>query len=103
MQALFVLPTCTTSPLQIIQNAAARVIFGEPEGHHPTVYISALASTGCPHQVQLCYAKERHLNVPVEGKIFLMAFCFNSLLPDLAFLLALYFTCRLLWIEACAK
>ncbi len=48
------LPSCTIKPLQMIQNAAARLVFREPKRTHVTpLFISPALAPGCSsHQVQ---------------------------------------------------
>ncbi|XP_053346637.1 uncharacterized protein LOC128516962 [Clarias gariepinus] len=48
------LPLSTIRPLQLIQNAAARLVFLHSQvlPHHPTPPLPALASCSCPHQIQ---------------------------------------------------
>jgi len=47
------LSSCATKPLQMIQNAAACLVFNKPKRAHVTaVHLSALATTRCSHQVQ---------------------------------------------------
>ncbi len=44
------LPASSIKPLQLIQNAAARLIFNEPKrAHHTSVYEFALATNSCSH------------------------------------------------------
>ncbi len=47
------LPSNTIKPLQMIQNAAARLVFNEPKRTHVTpLHLTALATSGSSHQVQ---------------------------------------------------
>ncbi len=48
------LPSNTIKPLQMIQNAAARLVFNEPKRTHvtPSLHLTALATSGSSHQVQ---------------------------------------------------
>ncbi|KAL0146873.1 hypothetical protein M9458_057812, partial [Cirrhinus mrigala] len=48
------LPTCTIKPLQMIQNAAARLVFNEPKRAHvtPLFFHPALAPNCSSHQIQ---------------------------------------------------
>ncbi len=48
------LPSNTIKPLQMIQNAAARLVFKEPKRTHvtPSLHLTALATSGSSHQVQ---------------------------------------------------
>ncbi len=48
------LPSNTIKPLQMIQNAAARLVFNEPKRTHVTtsLHLIALATSGSSHQVQ---------------------------------------------------
>ncbi len=47
------LPTCTIKPLQMIQNATARLVFSEAKrAHDPPLYLSTLAPSCSSHQVQ---------------------------------------------------
>ncbi len=47
------LPASSIKPLQVIQNAAARLIFNEPKRMHVTpLYQFALATYSCSHKIQ---------------------------------------------------
>ncbi len=48
------LPACTIKPLQLIQNAAARVVFNEPKKAHvtPSLHQVTLATNSRSHQIQ---------------------------------------------------
>ena len=46
------LTACTFKPLQMMQNAAARLVFNQPKtARHPTVHIPPPAPSCCPHQI----------------------------------------------------
>ncbi len=46
------LPASSIKPLQLIQNAAARLIFNEPKRTHVTPHQFALATISCSHKIQ---------------------------------------------------
>ncbi len=48
------LPACTIKPLQLIQNAAARVVFNEPKksSRYPSLHQVTLATNSRSHQIQ---------------------------------------------------
>uniref|UniRef100_A0A8C2BQ02 Reverse transcriptase domain-containing protein n=1 Tax=Cyprinus carpio TaxID=7962 RepID=A0A8C2BQ02_CYPCA len=46
------LPACTIKPLQLIQNAAVRVVFNEPKTAHVTPHQVTLATSSYSHQIQ---------------------------------------------------
>ncbi len=46
------LPASSIKPLQLIQNAAARLIFNELKSTHVTPHQSALATNSCSHKIQ---------------------------------------------------
>ncbi len=47
------LPASSIKPLQLIQNAAARLLFNEPKGTcHTSVHQFALATNSCSHKIQ---------------------------------------------------
>ncbi len=47
------LPSNTIKPLQMIQNAAARLVFNEPKRtRYTSLHLIALATSGSSHQVQ---------------------------------------------------
>ena len=48
------LPACAFRPLQLIQNAAAQLVFNQPKFTHTTP-LPSLVTGGCPHPFQNIY------------------------------------------------
>ncbi|KAF4082916.1 hypothetical protein AMELA_G00134090 [Ameiurus melas] len=46
------LPASSIKPLQMIQNAAAHLVFNQPKTTHTPLHLPPLASCSCPRQVQ---------------------------------------------------
>ncbi len=52
-------------PVQLIQNAAARLIFNEPKRHHTSIHQFALATNSCSHKIHVFAYKTTSGSAPL--------------------------------------